>query len=455
MTADQFYRLEMLVVFAIDRFGKALDRLDASHFPSATPKAFLQELRSDIANHKTAVGQILDDFPIDPQGATARLRSEHRKLLDKLMHLQAVENAKTDDVPWSLIPSIERMARTLIPGREVLTTALSDFNYQIYWKTAASVGIHRFIILFLPKIHRANAFLHLLIGHELFHPLLQPFIAEQDKLVRPLLRTGCLEIIQESGVALNLFTRNRLDEIVDSAQRYWQKALEEVMCDLGCAAVFGPAAVLSLSTLALTGGLDEKPDWRGQYYPPMRYRLRAVMRHAMGSDEHLAAMLQLKSDMERAKFVDDGKRLSDRLEGIKELTDVTSDLEEIRKEPVIELAYESVDALLPKAWEYVKTLASSVDEQWTKTLPQVPELLRSLELLVPPSEVREVGSRIGKPASWSAIALASWAYQLRSETAAPLDSHLVQFKRVCRLMLKACEDAELKREFASWKTETD
>jgi hypothetical protein len=218
MTPDQFYRLEMLVIFAIDRFGKALDRLEASHFPSSVPKSFLQQLRSDIASQEAEVEQILIDVADDPEGASDRLCSEHRKLLARLIYLQAAENAKTDDVPWSLIPSIERMARTLLPDRDILTTTLSDFNYQIAIPNSAPHGINKYLILFLPKLHRANAFLHVLIGHELFHPLLEPFLVQESKSVLPTLRNGCLQLLLNAGESDNLFTRRRVDEIVASAR---------------------------------------------------------------------------------------------------------------------------------------------------------------------------------------------------------------------------------------------
>ncbi len=453
MTPDQFYRLETLVVFAMDRFAKALDRLDASHYPSAAPKAFLHQLRLEIGNRESAIEQILLDFVDDPEGASDRLCSEHRKLLARLTYLQAAENAKTDDVPWSLIPSIERLARALIPDRDIITTALSDFNYQIAIPRNEPTGIDKYLILFIPKIHRANSFLHLLIGHELFHPLLQPFLLEERKVVLPILRIGCFQLLLQAGEADNLFTRRRVDEIVQLASRYWQRAVEEIMCDFGCVAIFGPAAALSMSTFALTGGLDERPTAQGDFYPPMRYRLRSMLKYALGCEEGMACQQSLFKALDDSNFLEDSARLKERMSSISALASASDDITEIETDPIARLAYKSVDSSLHKAWDYVYKISCPLDDRWTATYSQVPSLLRSLELLVPPSEVRDDKAKIGQPSAWSAIALACWVFQLRSEVPASMAEHLRSFKRLCRLMLKACEDSELKRQFTSWKIE--
>ena len=91
--------------------------------------------------------------------------------------------------------------------------------------------------------------------------------------------------------------------------------------------------------------------------------------------------------------------------------------------------------------------AKAVEFKWIDTVGEVPVLLRSLEMLVPPGEIRTKEREIWRPASLSAIAQAGWIYQLRKE--AQQSTSVDEFIRTCRLLLKAIEDSELKRQFSA------
>jgi hypothetical protein len=276
MNRDHFFRLQTLVAFEIDRFRETLKRLSASHFPSAVALKLINELFSFLAESETSLANIAADFREDPEGAGSRLRSEHRKLLGKFWYLEAIEDARTECVPWSIIPSIERLAGKLITERELLATATTEFNYGIRWNEKTPTGLGKFYILSLPRVHRANPFLHVLIGHEFIHPLLNEFFNREYKKVSVQIRDGCLQILRSQGETEDLFTPPRLDQLVEVTLGIWRRALEEIMCDLGCGAIFGPAALLSSSYFALSQNLDEQPSPEGQFYPPWRYRLRVL-----------------------------------------------------------------------------------------------------------------------------------------------------------------------------------
>lgn len=453
MKPDHFYRLETLVGFEIERFAKTLKKLRASHFPSAVAIQLIDELRSALENQQAMLDRIVADYADDPEGAGNRLKSEHRKLLGKLEFLQAIENARTDEVPWSIIPSVERLARVLIPDREILTTGTAEFNYAILWNDARSpAGQSRFFLLYLPKVHRANAFLHLLIAHELFHPLLSTFFQQQIPSVLPSLRDGCLKILKNRGEEDDLFAPSRLDQLVELVLTVWRRAMEEVMCDLGCSAIFGPAALLSTSFFAFSQNLDEPPSPEGSFYPPWRFRLRAILKYSLDSKAGAKSISQLRDALIEAGLGEDWGRLHEKIDSIRELTAVQRDTTAIDRNPYVKLAYEFVNSSLAPAWQFIESLSLKLDERWTEMIEQVSALRNSLESLVPPGEFRASSKNIlGFPAALTAIAIAGWLYQLRDEVPTESAERLTKFRRTCRLILKAFEDSELKRSFSTFQ----
>jgi hypothetical protein len=448
MNRDHFSRLQTLVAFEIDRFRETLKRLRASHFPSAVALQLIDELFYYLAEGEKSLPQIATDFAVDPEGASSRLQSEHRKLLGKFWYLEAIEDARTDSVPWSIIPSVERFAKELITDRQILATGTTEFNYGIRWNEGSPAGLDKFYILSLPKIHRANPFLHVLIGHEFFHPLLSGFLTKARKTVSEQVRQGCLDIFKSHDeVVEDLFTRRRLDQLVELTLEFWKKALEEIMCDLGCGAIFGPAAILSSSYFALSQNLDEQPSSEGQFYPPWRYRLRVLLKYVLDPNETNSALKSLQRVLVDAEVKDDWDRLSAQLKSIRELTLLREDLNAINENPFLKLAYDSVDKSLDAAWTYIESITAQLPGRWTNSIAQVPCLLKCLDSFVPPGEFRTPNEKLGVAAELTAMNLAGWLYLLRLGDS----SSLADFHRICHLMLKAYEDSELKRAFAAAK----
>ena len=457
MDAAHFFRLQALVSSEVARFDKTLAKLRSAHFPSNVARELIDEIRTTLLEQQESIQRIVEDFTYDADGAFERLKSEHRKMVGKLRFLDSLENARTDEVPWSIIPMVERLASRLMPQHRLLTTATAQFNYAIQWHEGiAKSRPTQFPQLFLPKVHRANAFLHILIGHELFHPLLAEFFVNQQPQVSPILRDGCLKILKSFGVADDdLWGKQRLDQLIELAIQFWRRALEEVMCDLGCAAIFGPAAVFSSTLFALTQSLDERPTLEGESYPPWRYRLRAIMAYAIDTPSGTESLNQLRAALSDNSFGADVTNLNSQLQAVRELAADSTDAAEIARDPFLKLAYESVATSLPAAAKYVKLKADVLADLWPSIVGQVPALLRCLEARVPPGEIRTPGNRLGKPAAISAIAIAGWLFQLRTESVAARDhlavasERLETFQTTCRLLLKAFEDSELRQRFDS------
>lgn len=344
----------------------------------------------------------------------------------------------------------------------LLTTCTHTLNYGIRWYPTPKSPVQRFSVLELPVVHKNNAFLHLLIGHELFHPLLQKFFVGQTPIAVARLKNAITD-------AHHLQDGNRLDELVESVRYIWQRALEELMCDMGCASLFGPAAVFASVAFQMGSNFDESPSPEGAFYPPPRYRIREVLRYVF--DESVAAQTEqsyagpettvvtpiqkLVLLLQKEDFSWAANILTEHHDAILREARKNDDLIPIGENPLLKVAYEEVQRVLPNAWDYVRQIALSAEAMWYSAIDETPLLLRNLELLVPPGEICSTTTPgQTKSPSLSSIATATWLYQLKRESAnsdESLEQAMKSYYRCCRLMLKGFEDVELRREYNTRK----
>lgn len=444
MKPHQFRRVLLHTRFELDRFGKTLSLLESHNYPSSVAKQLIDAQRQQSQEADEALRVIEADSEDDADGAAARLVSEYRKIVQRRRYLEVLDKARSDEVPWSLVPSLERLAQSILSGRGVLVTTTPDMNYMVSWSRQAGHPV----TVYLPKLHRANAFLHVLVGHELFHPAVDSFFPDEKTIITPKLRNECKSLLAQLGDEPDLFFQNRLDAVLNYALEMWERGLTELMCDMGAAAVFGPAALWTVSGFAASQNLDVSPTPDNQFYPPWRMRVKAILDYIEQVDDGERRLTNL-CDVLR----------SDGLNGHAEAVTVSlanekgiCTAEEFGKRPfdspLTKKVYEHVDESLGRARQYVGKVANGVSQRWTETLEQTPDLLKRLALLVPPSELMNVGKRSSDAASLNAIVMACWIERLVMEQNNSLG--LAEYRRLCRLMLKAIEDAELKREFAEW-----
>ena len=456
-----FHQLLLSLTFELESFEGRLNQLRAGDYPTAAANSLIAQLIKDLEEQRKRIAQIVTDLASDPKGAFDRLSSEHRKFIYRLPSLASLENAQTRRVPWSLVPSIEALASTLLPGRLVITSSNEEFNYSINWSTGS--GKPPYAFLFVPAIHRLDAFLHVLVGHELFHPTLDQFLDNEQLRVSAPFRAECENYLKGQPPIPPLFEKRRLDQMVENVREIWRRALEELICDLGCAAIFGPAAILAAVSFFASANFDERPMYP-EYYPPFRYRLRVMMNYPFQPDWGKPALDEtlrlLASSPDVSAVV---AAFQSYWQNIQLQAATKTDLAAIDRDISAKIAYAEVGPVLDRAWEYIKGLLASASIVWTRgssasaALPwtvnysEVPTNLRNLRMLVPCGEVKMHGEEMGRPSSICGIALAAWINHLHDHTtmiAAASQDAAEKYLRACRLFLKSLEDAELKREFA-------
>ena len=233
MKPHQFDRVLLHTRFELDRFDTALMRLEAYDFPSDVAQLSINVQKRESGKATASLAEIAADYEDDPEGAAARLVSEYRKVMGRRRVLEVVEKSRSDEVPCSLVPSVERLAASILPNRPVLVTTTPEMNYMISWSRSADQPV---VTIYLPKLHRANAFLHVLIGHELFHPAIEAFFPSERAIIKPKLRDDCKTLLESIHGKPDLFTPTRLDAVLNYALESWERGLTELMCDMGAAA---------------------------------------------------------------------------------------------------------------------------------------------------------------------------------------------------------------------------
>lgn len=454
MNPFSFQRLRLIVYSESNNLEQRLLRLLSADYPSDQAPAFIKCLIEAIHAQLTDIAQIVDDHSLDPKGAEARLRSEHRKLMLRAPLLISIDNAQTRNVPWSLVPPIEALAQALLPGRSLLTSTTSDYNYQIQWSEVSQpTGLAQFNSLSLPATHRLDAFLHVLIGHELFHPLLPPYLNKIQPDVVQRLRTSCSDFIKANPQGSGpLFEAGRMDLMVEVVRMIWRRAMEELLCDIGCGALFGPAALMAMQSFFASFNPDVEPN-EPDYYPPVRYRQRILIEEVLDKEPGKSALAQLSAALrERPDLAGHATALDEQLTAARRDVSATTDLDMINSEPLLRLAYHEVRNGMSEGASHIHGMATRISDLWSKTLPEVPEHIRNFRMHAPSGEIKAASDPLSRsPASFSAIAVAGWLHELYMAPAReklPVTDVLRDHERSCRLILKSCDDAQIMKRYA-------
>lgn len=457
-----YARLKEHVIFEIDTYQHRLNELQSEEYPTPVAESIISQLRAEVEALRMRLKELDATLSVDSRGAVEGLQSTRHKLILILNdYLVWLEGARTHRVPWSIVPGIERIAKYLFPNRKILTSCTPVPTYLIRWFRSKpspkdSVLLNGYFILQVPALLRMNALNHVAISHELFHPILEPFIKREKPAALKRIQFACQGLLVPGTVGrpLSQAEQDRRDILVERTRQIWQGAVEEVMCDMGCVALFGPAGFLALANTAIASPLDHIPAPE-HFHPPWRFRLRATLEHCL---QHGQDQSPLKRYYAALRETADTATLADSLE--KELNEFQatiaskSDLDLINNHApaIFKIAYAEVDQLLAPAWKFIAEQTKDSPVLWTRSIDQVVPLIHMLRIPAPPGEIRATKKEPGRAPCLSAIANAAWLFQLDQRRLQPNNDgkrHELDFRTTCRLTLKAFENADLRLEYDS------
>jgi hypothetical protein len=328
-------------------------------------------------------------------------------------HLRFVERAATQHTPWSLILPLEKIAERIHPGCRFIIRPQWNYNFTIlevisYYQQLATVFcrhttfrnvlddagiglVNSFYVIGFPLLDQLSILKHVLLGHEIGHPIEKEYFEthpDEENVLE--LEAEVEKALKKPDPGEELFWLHKKAKLLGNAQTICHRAIAELICDMVCLSLFGPAALFAFFEFPQTSDLDTIAHGPAKdHYPPWRYRLRALA--------------ELTSEAWFGRFLDAGgfearvtRCLLAYIARIRNVAAIESDRDEIRKDPARRIAYTYVDRTLPQASKFVSERLSqrgfSMDNLIGKTNSR---LLRQLEHWVPPdSYIDDAGKEV-------------------------------------------------------------
>jgi hypothetical protein len=307
-------------------------------------------------------------------------------------------------------------------------------------------------LISFPRIQRDNMLAHAIFGHELGHPVAADYLAQESKdashlATHPLIQQQVTKLVQKMLVGKNFDKAEELalaTQVFDSILQIRKRALEELISDAVGIFIFGPSAFFAFYEFFWSGNWDDKPAGN-EWYPPSRMRIR-LMLDLMDTLNFTNEFTQIASTQNSTQpYV---AAINAFFEEAKSLVAITDDQIAINADSQLKIAYDWMQASLDKAIAFAKAKTSSVTFQANIVFPQLPELIRRLELGVPPNEVGD--PKKPQTVDYRASLLAAWMFKLRGVN--PNSGEMLSSAEIDRLhkkTLSAIEYVILQDDYAS------
>jgi hypothetical protein len=288
--------------------------------------------------------------------------------------------------------------------------------------------------------------MHVLAGHGLFHSLLDSFLDAEQPNVLVEFHAECKKYLESQPTMDPRIDRLRLDQMIEEVRQVWRRALEELLCDFGCVAIFGPAAIFAALSFFAGSSFDQAPS-APDYYPPFRYRLRAMFKYGFGQDGHQTQLDDMRRTLARSSHCAPVlETFEERWKSAEEQTVRDDDIKSIELSEATKIAYRRVESLLSSGWAHAQSFLANSKLPWIHNYKEIPTHLQSLSMLVPCGEIRQ-GDPF-KASSITSILIAAWLHELLEQAQSSLhevaDDLIKKYLRSSRLLLKFLEDSELK-----------
>lgn len=422
------------------------------------------------------------------------LRNTDNIIQQVAAHLRYVQGARSDRLPWGIIPSFERLVKQLVPDKQVMLRPKWNYNYSVTlsdfrksYLTALeefsdfvpdidiqselrSILKNPFHIIAFPALERENILLHTLLGHELGHLFAQRFLSEAKKTEFKELIVAQVELVTEHEMRREGFSearsgpliwpeirRKRIARNVNFALEYWVRALEELLSDIAGAILFGPAALFSTLEMAMQQGFDIPPSPETSFYPPWRMRLREVLR-VVGTSTDSGFFPIPDSIFGSADAAERAERVNEKYRFVEDICREKGDSAAISAQPIASIAYSRVEKGIQEGTKFLLEechLGTKGRRATAKVLYKQMHLLVSrLDHSIPPNALeRSINDR----SQVSLVEIINSAWLHRASFASPVlgtDGNLnqelpKQRMRSNRLTLKAIELSGLASDF--WK----
>lgn len=393
-------------------------------------------------------------------------------------YLLYVRNSRLQWLPWSFVNAIHEIAETVAPQTPILVAGTLHTAYRVLPPEALGSDLkennqgpdktpsfEHYAILEIPFVHRRNRFLHILIGHELFHLIADQFLKQKSAQAlhrirerwKPKIRhkhKAVKELFgaheQEDWLVKSIESKvvGEISQAVDDSYQIWRRAVTECFCDLGCLYFFGPSSILAIAELSsLVDDVTESEP--AKHHPLFRNRL-FVMFEALEQNKDLSSgfeelMQQLTSNHASCK-----EAFSEKLEQIKDRASDPIDPSHFNSDEY-SIAYEIVREDIASLIKHLDNLHIDKSQCWFTRPKEIIFHLDRLKKSIPSGTFGRDEDGIAKPARHSAISMAAWilsVYSFRQQKRYEgFADNIVGYLHDCNILFKSFDDSSATKQF--------
>ncbi len=363
-----------------------------------------------------------------------------------------IERASTANIPWSVIPYLDRMLKEQF-GTDYLLLFRPQwhFNYSVMTddlirplsnvlltifptraqEISSLFSTQKIHVFSFPYLEKTNVLLYSVIGHELGH-----FYHNRWKET-----PEAKKLILDQNVHLSTYYRKKFPA---DLFRPYEKTIEgmkilegmyrEILSDICGYLIFGPSMLFALDFISIFEGKIELPSRFTNYYPPIKYRIRVLYEEILKIDGRMAPVATSKSECSKyyKRYLQDIEQYLSDNEDQKALTDIAEEIKLFK-------------ASLPDIISY----AQSQVPKYYLNPNQIDELYLKLDDIIPANELH------GKPVGMADIILAGWIYYQKIDQISKGDEFITNYQILMRLLLKSLFSSYVDSEYQNSKGPAD
>jgi len=419
-------------------------------------KNYLEEIKAvDFSNQSCVIA-------VESYKAFTQYLIDHFKEIEESSHstlyinfctriipsIRYVERASTSNIPWSVIPYLDRMLKELF-GSEYLLLFRPQwhFNYSViaadlisslkqklddvfptHTDEIARLFRNRRIYVFsFPYLEKTNVLLLSTIGHELGH-----FYHEKWKETQ-----RAKELLAEQKAHLSAFYRGMHQsdlflpyEKATEGIRILEGMYREILADICGYLIFGPSMLFALDYISIFEAKVELPSQSNNYYPPTMYRIRVLYERILANDNRINLLSSQSSECGRYYQLA-LKRIDNYLADKKDKLSLGAISEEI--------------SLFESALPELITFALGEVRSSYLHPRQIEGLYAKLDRCIPANELED------NPVEMADIILAGWIQYSKINETSTGDNFSVSFQVLMRLLLKSIFSSHVHAEYKKAK----
>ncbi len=453
LTNESLQHLKSHTHLLKDGLLQRIDELSVSDYPDETPNQIIGFLQDFL----TGLGEVIEKATSEKS-----LKSLSSLIQELGIFLEWLDNAHTEQTPRGLLQLLKNIIDRMVKNSRVIARPQAQYNYSIYnlgylleklvkdyIPHSKQTNFQKYLsspikLISFPRIERDNVLAHAIFGHELGHPIASEYLAEEVNNVDKYQET-CRRLQQQVSEFVDEELKKSTVTVGDSDKlkfttqlfekilRIRKRALEELVSDAVGIFIFGPSAFFACYELFWSSNLDAKPA-SAEFYPPPRMRIR-LMLDLMERDDFNNQFSQLENNPAIASYVKTKRTF---LENAEQLSAVNKDQVEIENDPILKIAYDAMASSLSDAYNFAKEKTKSVSFNIDAIFSQLPELIRRLELSIPPNEVGDPNKP--QTVDYRAALLASWMFKLHGVSSGSRNSlSSTEINQLHKLTLRAIE----------------